>query len=143
MYTTITWEKNNWHKDPQYTNNYSILSITSSQPRRFLCPVWTVPCLVYIYKLNTQVHQTSFLHSIQSCQKWQCWHQMILKQQKKLPPVELNLMITGGKFFAAVKSFDANIAISGNFVLNVKNSTVLQNPSQLRTQPIFPRKRKA
>ena len=29
---------------------------------------------------------------------------------------------TGGNFFfAAVKSFDANIAISGNFVLNAKN----------------------
>ena len=30
---------------------------------------------------------------------------------------------TGGNFFAAVKSFDANIAKSGNFVLTVKNSS--------------------
>ena len=36
-------------------------------------------------------------------------------------------MITGGNFFAAVKSFDASIAISGNLVLNAKNSIVLQN----------------
>ena len=31
---------------------------------------------------------------------------------------------TGGNFFAAVKSFDAYIAISSNFVLNTKNSIV-------------------
>ena len=35
----------------------------------------------------------------------------------------IRLSPTGGNFFAAVKSFDTNIAISGNFVLNAKNST--------------------
>ena len=29
---------------------------------------------------------------------------------------------TGGNFFAAIKSFDANITILGKFVLTVKNS---------------------
>ena len=56
------------------------------------------------------------------------WFKCKLKPPKKLPPVVLNLMITGGNFFAAVKSFDASIAISGNFVSNAKNSIVLQNP---------------
>ena len=31
---------------------------------------------------------------------------------------------TEGFFFAPVKSFEVNIAISGNFILNAKNSTV-------------------
>ena len=35
-------------------------------------------------------------------------------------------------FFAALNSFDANIAISGNFVLNTKNSNVCKNNINLR-----------
>ena len=31
---------------------------------------------------------------------------------------------TGGNFFAAVKSFDVNIANPGNYVLNAKNPSV-------------------
>ena len=42
-------------------------------------------------------------------------------------PVIIRLSPTGGNFFAAVKSFDANIAISGNFVLNAKNSNGYEN----------------
>ena len=34
----------------------------------------------------------------------------------------IRLSPTGDNFFAAVKTFDANITISGNFVLNKKNS---------------------
>ena len=36
---------------------------------------------------------TSFSHSIERCQQWQCWHQRILQQQKKLPRVKFHLMI--------------------------------------------------
>ena len=39
-----------------------------------------------------------------------------------LHPVILRMSSTGGNYFAAVEYFDANIAISGNFVLNAKNS---------------------
>ena len=34
----------------------------------------------------------------------------------------------GGNFFVAIKSFNATIAMSGNFVLNAKNLNVLNNP---------------
>ena len=36
---------------------------------------------------------TSFSHSVERCQHWQCWHQRILQQQKKLPRVKFHLMI--------------------------------------------------
>ena len=38
--------------------------------------------------------------------------------------IRLNLS-EGNFFFPAIKSFDANIAISGNFAFNAKNSTVM------------------
>ena len=57
-----------------------------------------------------------FAFNTESCQKWQYFHQRILQQYDD----------TGSElFFATVKSFDANIAISGNLVLNAKNSTAL------------------
>ena len=44
-------------------------------------------------------------------------------------PMIIRLSSTEGNFFATVKSFDANIAISGNFVhvLNAKNSSGSEN----------------
>ena len=42
-----------------------------------------------------------------------------------LDPVIIRLSPIGGNiFFGAVKSFDASITTSGNFVLNAKNSNV-------------------
>ena len=34
----------------------------------------------------------------------------------------IRLSLTGGNFFAAVKSFDVNIVISGNLIVTAKNS---------------------
>ena len=37
---------------------------------------------------------------------------------------------TGGNFFNAIKSIDAKIAISGNFVLTAKNSIIRTNTNE-------------
>ena len=45
--------------------------------------------------------------------------------------------LTGDDFIAAVKTFDANIAISGNFVLTVKNSSTGVLRIRLRKSPLL------
>ena len=49
-----------------------------------------------------------------------------MEKHQTLDPLIIRLSLTGDNFFAAVKSFDANIAISGNFALNAKNSLFKQ-----------------
>ena len=47
-------------------------------------------------------------------------YKLVKNGNKILDPVITRLSSTGGNFYAVVKSFDANNAISSNFVLNVK-----------------------
>ena len=46
-------------------------------------------------------------------------------EHQTLDPLIIRSSPTGGNFFVAVKPFDANIAISGNFVLNAENSNTV------------------